>query len=503
MKTNLSISISLLALGLAACGDNLGSRIDAHIADGATPKDSPHGFEGVQLDAATPATARIWVVGDMITNNTTIGGGFDDTTALPLGGANAAPPVILPSATTTLADSTGYSNFVFDATADGSKIAFVGDLTTVGTFDLYVANADGSNPTLLVAGQTGVEIASILFSPDGSMIAYTADSIAINGGYDMWIVNTTGTPVPVQVSPARPALSPAPANQDVGSVPAWSSDSKYLGFTGDLTLDTFNQAYCTDTSQSPPVTVELLAQTDIGVQTSGANGVGGTLKFDNANNAYFSARVTTGSTQFQLFQAKPDGTMRTDITSTFPVRTLDNTAPDIGGFSISADGATLVVNADTPVLGNYDMWDTDTATLGAPKNLTNIAAPGHANFTAPFWFSPDGTMVAYLATFESARNEPYISSLDGSDVAPKRLVSVLATCLDCGTGTPTPDVTIFQWKPDGTAAYIIGDITNNNVTRGYVIDPTMTDQTPTLAVDVPDSGDLFGLEVRVPAPTIN
>ncbi len=467
------------------------------------PQDSP-AIDSAHLDAApVPATARIWVVGDMITNNVTIGGGFDDTTALPLGGANAPPPVILPSATTTLADSTGYSNFVFDATVDGSKIAYVGDLTTAGTFDLYIANADGSSPTLLVPGQTGVEIASILFSPDGTKIAYTADSVAINGGYDMWIVNTAGTPVPVLVSPARPVGTLLPANQDVGSVPAWSADSKYLGFTGDLTLDTYNQAYCTDTSQSPPVTVELLAQTDIGVQTSGANGVGGTLKFDNANNAYFSARVTTGSTQFQLFQAKPDGTLRTDITATFPLRTLDSTAPDIGGFSISPDGATLVVNADTPVLGNYDMWVTDTATLGAPINLTNIAAPGHANFTAPFWFSPDGTKVAYLATFESARNEPYVSSLDGSDVALKRLVNVLATCLDCDSGTPTPDVTLFQWKPDGTAAYIIGDITNNNVTRGYVIDPTMTDQTPTLAVDVPDSGDLFGLEVRVPAPTIN
>ncbi len=468
------------------------------------PADSPEAIDSAQLDAAVPATARIWVVGDMITNNVTIGGGFDDTTALPLGGANTAPPVILPSATTTIADSTGYSDFVFDATADGSKIAFVGDLTTAGTFDLYVANADGSNPTMLVPGQTGVEIASILFSPDGTMIAYTSDSVAVNGGYDMWIVNTTGTPAPIQVSPVRPMDSPAPASQDVGSVPTWSADSRYLGFTGDLTLDTFNEAYCTDTSVSPPTTVELLAATDIGVQTdTAAKGVGGTLKFDSADNAYFSARVTTGDTEFQLFDAAPDGSMRTDITSIFATRTLDGSTPDIGGFSISPDGATLVANVDTPVVAAYDMWATDTATLGVPLNLTNLTAAGHANFTAPFWFSPDGTKVAYLATFLSARNEPYVSSLDGSDAAPKRLVSVLATCLDCDTGTPTPDVNIFQWKPDGTAAYIIGDITNNNVTRGYVIDPTMTDQTPTLAVDVPDSGDLFDLEVRVPAPTIN
>jgi len=79
--------------------------------------------------------------------------------------------------------------------------------------------------------------------------------------------------------------------------------------------------------------------------------------------------------------------------------------------------------------------------------------------------------------------------LDGSDT--HRLVNVIDNCTGaCDAGT-------LQWTSDSASLYLLGDVTLNNDTKVYRLDPAMTDQTPTLAIDVTTTvGDFVQLVVR-------
>ncbi|MDB4956862.1 MAG: hypothetical protein JWO36_4431 [Myxococcales bacterium] len=480
---------------LAACSRaDTGNTPDAHAnhTDAPIIADARFVDGAVSIDAPAGAASRVWVLGDFTTDQVLQAGSFVDGATLPYGGAGTAPPLVVPTSPAKLPSLTGYTANVFDATPDASHIAYVADATTAGTFDLYFANGDGSSPALLVAGQANVEIQSIAISPDGTKVAYVADTAAINGGYDLFVVKTTGTPAPVKVSPDRPNTSPAPAAQDVFSVVTWSADSKYLAFSADLTNDTFDQAYCVDTTAATPTAATLLLRTDIGTQTTvppGAQGVRGALLFDSNNNVYFRARLVVGDARFQLFKSTPDGSTRTNVTAYVPART-DASVPDIGSFGISPDGTKIVISADAPTATNYDLYAVAFATSTTSTKLTNLTAAGHPDFTAPLWFSPDGSRVAFVGNIASARREPFVSKLDGTDT--HRLLSVTATCSGCAT----PDADSVQWTADGAALYVAGDLTSNNDTKLYRVNSATTDQTPALAVDVPTNGDIVLAVVR-------
>jgi Tol biopolymer transport system component len=469
----------LLTVLVAACGgDSSHKKVDAAVNPDVEGIDAP-----VDGQVST-VTSRVWAVGDFVADQQPKAGGFEDGATLPFG-PTTPPPLVVPAATSVLASGTGYiASALFDASADGSHVAFVADLTTPGTFDLYVALGDGSSPQMLVAGAPNVEIQAVAISPDGTKVAYLADA-TVNGGYDLYIVNTQGTPAPIKVSPDRPTPDP---NQDVFFQVTWSADSRYLAFSADLNKEGVDQPWCVDTNAATPVAVFLLKDTVIDPQTMGAQGVRGALLFDSADNVYFRARVTANG-QFDLFQAAPDGGVTMQITGTLPKRT-DTTTPDIGAFAINPSGTKIVVSADAPTVGAYDIYLMDTATLTSPEKLTNLAAPGHSDFATPMWFSPDGEHIAFVGNLLSARREPFVLAIGGGGA--HRLVSVLTSCAAC----TSPDADALQWTADGTKLYVLGDLTANNDTKAYRLDPKMTDQTPELAVDVPVSGDLTELVIR-------
>jgi Tol biopolymer transport system component len=317
------------------------------------------------------------------------------------------------------------------------------------------------------------------------------DSLLLNNGFDLHVAPTTAGAAAVKVSPNRPLGSLTPAEQDVFTVFTWSADGKYLAFSADLTENGFDQAYVVDTSVASPAAVELLGRADIATQASGAQGVRGALLFDNQNNVYFRARIQTGSTQFQIFRATPAGA-RTVFA--LPAR-ADTSTPDAGAFAISPDGTKIVFSADAPTLGAHDLY---VATLAAPTpaKLTSLAAAGNANFTAPMAISPDGTKIALVADFlgGDGNDEPYVVHLDGSTQAPRRLISLAATCTPAGC--TNVDALAVQWTADGGAVYVLGDIATSNDTRVFRADPAVADQAPVLTVTTPTGGDITDLLVR-------
>jgi Tol biopolymer transport system component len=457
-------ALGLSCLLLVACGDN-----------SASPDAPPLDPDSRPPDSQPPLMSRVWAVGDILVDLQDIAGAFTHGTGtLPFGPGNE-PPIRIANVR------------AFDAR--GGKIAYVSDATMAGRFDLHVADADNRNPIVVVqGGVANVEIASVALSPDGTKVAFTMDA-AIDGGFDLHVAATTAGATPVKVSPDRAPGSPNPDQQDVFAVYTWSADSKFLAFSADLTENNYDQAYVVDTTAATPAAVELLTRAEIATQASGAQGVRSALLFDGENNVYFRARIEAGSTQFQMFKATTAGAR-----NVFELpRRGDASIADAGAFAITPDGTRLVFSADAPTIGQYDLY---VATLASPSpmRLTSLAAPGNANFIQPMAISPDGTKVAVVADFLAGDNndEPFVIHLDGSTQAPRRLISLAATCPGC----TNVDAETVQWTADGEALYVRGDITTSNDTRVFRVDPRMSDQTPVLAVTTPANGDIISLQVR-------
>ncbi len=208
-------------------------------------------------DASIPFNTRVWALGDLFIAGQVKVGAFNDGVLSRLATETQLQswfPQHLPCLSTA-----GYLP-PFDVTRDGTKTAFIADATVAGRFDVYVADNVGGATTMLVQGVGNVTIVSVAISPDGSKVAYAADSVAITGGYDMYIVPTGGTGSPTLVSPARPGAA-NPGTLSVTSAGTWSADSRYLAFVGDLSQDGYFQGYCATTARPNPAAqlVALLA----------------------------------------------------------------------------------------------------------------------------------------------------------------------------------------------------------------------------------------------------
>lgn len=288
--------------------------------------------------------SRIWAVGDWLTDNQRVAGGFASDATLPFN--TATPPTfVVPAGGRELFDGAGSTVNEFDARA--GKIAFVSDITQNNRFDLYIANADGSSPTLLVTGQNNVEITSVSISPDGTKVAYVMDSLVVNGGFDLHVVPAAGG-ASKQLSPVRVAQGAA---QDVFFQFEWSTDSKFIGFSADLETDGIDSGYVVDTDAAVPLATVVLPASEVLADT-GAKGIRGKLLFDENNNVYFRAHVTAGDTRFKLFKVTTGGTK---TTFDLPPRT-DTMAPDVGAFGITPDGKKIVFSADSPDALTYNLF---------------------------------------------------------------------------------------------------------------------------------------------------
>ncbi len=285
---------------------------------------------------------RVWAVGDFRTNGTNEAGAFASDATFPFS-VGTPPPLLVPGGANKLAGS------AFDAR--GTKIAWVSDTVIATRQDLHVSNADGTNDVIVVTGTIGTKISAVGLSPDGTKVGFVQDSLLIPNGLDLYFVPTAGG-TPTQLSPARPLASSTSSALGVFPQFEWSGDSKFIGFSADLTEDTFDQGYVVDTTATTPLAVEVLTRADIAAQT-GTKGIRGKLLFDADNNVYFRARVSTANSGvFSFFKADTTGTK---TSFELPAR-ADQSVPDVGAFGISPDGHTMVFSSDSPVLGTYDLY---------------------------------------------------------------------------------------------------------------------------------------------------
>jgi serine/threonine protein kinase/Tol biopolymer transport system component len=100
---------------------------------------------------------------------------------------------------------------------DGRRVAF-GSTRSADTRELWIANADGTNPIQMTRGP-GTGVGSPRWSPDGARIVYDSRNDA--GTRDLWIVDVSGG------APRR--LTYGPANSGVA---CWSRDNRWVYYRG-------------------------------------------------------------------------------------------------------------------------------------------------------------------------------------------------------------------------------------------------------------------------------
>jgi Tol biopolymer transport system component len=102
---------------------------------------------------------------------------------------------------------------------DGSRIAFQAERGAVGDFEVFVMNADGTDPVNISVNAPEFD-GRPAWSPDGTRIAFT--SARDGGNFEIYVMNADGS------EPERLTES-----DDIDSYPEWSPDGGYLAFRSD------------------------------------------------------------------------------------------------------------------------------------------------------------------------------------------------------------------------------------------------------------------------------
>ena len=472
----------------AACGGDDdggggGGRADARpLADGGGGGNDDGGND--PDGGGGDGTPLIWAYGDFATNNVTKLAVFAPDAALPV-----TPLAVFPAGDVAeIWDQNGSVDFgPFDVSSDGTRVAFSADIDVAGRFDLYVASVEGGEPAHVIAVGADADVEKVRFSPDGTRIAFAAD-LDTEGQVDAYVVAADAVEgTPVRVSPPR-----ASANTDLDARDlVWSTDSTQLVVTGDFTDNDFLEMWIADVTVAEPEPTAIIDRARIEADGLGSKGAILPLLV-SGDRVLFRSRLDNDNDgeendidRFKISLIGTDGEGE-ELLANSELARADDSIADVGTVTLSPDGSQVAFTADQ-VATIYDVWVMPVDGSTAPTQLTTGLAVEDSNpiHTQPLKWSPDGQSIAFLADYaEDGKTEPYVLPVAGGGQV--RLA-------DFGNAAEEQDANSIAWSPAGDVLFMAADAVVNNDTELFRLDPEMADQEPTLAIDAPADGDLFGV----------
>jgi Tol biopolymer transport system component len=238
-------------------------------------------------------------------------------------------------------------DFEPDWSFDGTKIAFASNRDApVGsdTNEIYVMNADGSGQTRLT--NNGADDENPDWSPDGTKIAFQSD---IDGNFEVYVMNSDGT-----------GLTNLTNNPADDGHPAWSPDGTKIAFHTDRELGDFGnlEVYVMNADGSSPVNLSNNVAFFDGRPAWSPDGAKIAFASDRDGN-------------LEIYAMNADGSGQTRLTNDDELDSYPEWSPD---------GAHLAFRSDRA--GNSEIFITN-ADGTTPVNVTNNPATDcHPTWTA-------------------------------------------------------------------------------------------------------------------------
>jgi len=258
------------------------------------------------------------------------------------------------------------STFSCIAAASDTKIAFVS--ARDGSQEVYVMNADGTNPTRLTNNNAADDL-EISWSPDGTKIAFRSKR---DGNNEIYVMNADGTD---QVNLTNHPMS------DYGV--SWSPDGTKIAFNsnrdgGEWEIYVMNA----DGTDQTRLTNNTVADEYPSWSPDGTK-----IAFSSTRNR-----------NNDVYVMNADGTDQVNLT---------NHLADDGWASWSPDGTKIAFGSTRD--GNWEIYVMN-ADGTNPTRLTNNAADDYN----PSW-SPDGTQIAFNSN-RDGNGEIYVMNADGTNL---------------------------------------------------------------------------------------
>lgn len=448
----------------AAMNGGDAASVDASMTgDGGTKADA-----GMNGDGGAGSAQTVYYFGDIKTNNTDV-----------------VATIVLPDKTKQTLSLTGFGTTVNDIalSQNGSRLAVSGtDASGKPVINVYDAAGGGAATTIATGANTG--FGKLAFSPDGKLVAFIGD-LNTSGSNELYVAAADGSGSPKRISPPTTA-----STSDLFAF-AWAPDSKHVAFTGDLVTDKVNGLWTVDATAATPAPVQIVKQSELNTN----QGVDDLLAFDSQSRLYFTSDFETDNL-FRLYRANLDGSGRERVPGTGLTNGSGSPA-SVGSFGISPDGTKLAFSEDSPTANLYQVYVLD-LTKTTAKEVSNIPDAAQSTSRGPSFFdpivwSPDGSQLAVIADWP-------LSGSDPDNAFSAFIVPASGTAGETRVfhASAANNVQELAFTADGSFLILRGDlVTDTDNTIFATSDFTTADQDPSsLQLDSPPtSGDVFGFVV--------